>query len=100
MELRAHQGADGLVVLGSPWRIPLPMDLRRLQGGDGIRRRTARRAGSESVGRADRWAVAGTTAGVELTVTGDREERSVLPLGGVAGPMDGGGAEAVRRRDR
>jgi hypothetical protein len=99
MELHAHQGADGLAALGTPWRIPLPMDLRRLPGGDGIRRRTALRAGSESVGRAYRWTVAGTTAGVELTVTGDREERSVLPLGG-AGPMDGDGAEAVRRRDR
>jgi len=76
------------------------MDLRRLQGGDGIRRRTALRAGSESVGRAYRWTLAGTTARVELIVTGDREDRSVLLVGGVAVPMKGGGAEAVLRRGR
>jgi len=51
MEFHAHQSADGLAVLGSPWRIPLPMDLRRVPGGDGVRRRTALRAGSESFGR-------------------------------------------------
>jgi hypothetical protein len=92
MEIHAHQGADGLAVLGSPWRIPLPMDLRRLPGGDGIRRRTALRAASESVGRAYRWALAGTTLRVELIVNGDREEGSDLPLGG--------GAVAVLRRGR
>ena len=72
VELHAHQGADGLAVLGSPWRIPLPMDLRRLPGGDGISRRAALRADSESVGRAYRWALAGTTVSVELIATGDR----------------------------
>jgi hypothetical protein len=72
VELHTHQGADGLAVLGSPWRIPLPMDLRRLPGGDGISRRAALRADSESVGRAYRWALAGTTVSVELIATGDR----------------------------
>jgi len=32
MEIHAHQGAYGLAVLESPWRIPLPMDLRRVPG--------------------------------------------------------------------
>jgi hypothetical protein len=50
------------------------MDLRRLPGGDGISRRAALRADSdsESVGRAYRWALAGTTVSVELIATGDR----------------------------
>jgi hypothetical protein len=91
MELYADQGADGLAVLGSPWRIPLPMDLRRLPRGDGIHRRTAFRADSESVRRAYRWTPAGATVRVELIATGDRRR-------GASHPMDGGGA--VLRRGR